>query len=174
MKWDGTGVSMEVFTYKEGLLSKIAHDLRITVPTPQVQFDGELLSARVDLRGLEVASAQKDGRDAPSLSAGDKKKILKSLHKDALNTAKHPEARYDAKARFLDKQNGDQSAELEGKLTLHGTTRDLRIALTQQDGCWRGEVMIHQPDFGIKPYTAMLGALKIKPDVRVVFSAPVS
>lgn len=161
---------MEVFTYKEGLLSKIAHDLRITVPNPEVQFDGESLTARVDLRTLEIASAQKDGRDSPSLSDGDKKKILKSLHKDALNTSRHPEAIYEAKALFPDETH----AELEGKLTLHGTTRDLRISLAQKEGRWFGEVAIHQPDFGIKPFSAMLGTLKIKPGVRVTLSAPVT
>lgn len=170
MKWDGTGVTMEVFTYKEGLLSKIAHDLRIVAPNPQVQFDGESLKARIDLRELQIASAQKDGRDSPSLSDGDKKKILKSLHKDSLKTGRHPEAVYEAVARFPD----DTHAELQGKLTLHGTTRDLPISLSKKDGRWVGEVVIQQPDFGIKPFSAMLGALKIKPAVRITFSAPVT
>lgn len=170
MKWDGTGVSMEVFTYKEGLLSKIAHDLRIVVPNPKVHFDGESLTARINLQELQVASAQKDGRDSPSLSDGDKKKILKSLHNDSLKTRRHPEAVYEAKAHFPD----DTHAELKGKLTLHGTTRDLPISLAQKDGRWFGEVVIQQPDFGIKPFTAMLGALKIKPEVRITFSAPVT
>ncbi|MFT5354395.1 MAG: polyisoprenoid-binding protein YceI [Polyangiales bacterium] len=170
MKWDGTGVTMEVFTYKDGLLSKIAHDLRIVVPNPRVQFDGESIKVRIDLRNLQVASAQTDGRDDPSLSDGDKKKILKGLNKEALRTDRHPEAIYEAKARFPDQT----SAELEGKLTLHGTTRDLRISLVRKDERWCGEVLIHQPDFGIKPYTAMFGALKVKPDVRVTFSAAVT
>ena len=170
MKWDGSGVLMEVFTYKEGLLSKIAHDLRIVVPSPQVQFDGDSLKARVDLRRLQVASAQQDGRDSSSLSDGDKKKILKSLHKDALQTDRHPEAIFEAKARFPT----ETRAELDGKLTMHGTTRALSLSLSQKDGRWVGEVLIHQPDFGIKPFTAMLGTLRIKPDVRVTFSAPVS
>jgi len=34
------------------------------------------------------------------------------------------------------------------------------------------EVPIHQPDFGIKPYSAMLGALKVKPDLVVRCSVP--
>jgi hypothetical protein len=27
---------------------------------------------------------------------------------------------------------------------------------------------MHQPDWGIKPFTALLGALKIKPDIELV------
>ena len=34
------------------------------------------------------------------------------------------------------------------------------------------EVSLHQPDFGIKPYSAMLGTLRVKPDVTVVVSLP--
>jgi hypothetical protein len=34
------------------------------------------------------------------------------------------------------------------------------------------EVRVHQPDFGIKPYSAALGALKVQADVTVKVSAP--
>jgi hypothetical protein len=34
------------------------------------------------------------------------------------------------------------------------------------------EVTLHQPDFRIEPYRAALGALKIKPDVRVRVRIP--
>jgi hypothetical protein len=37
---------------------------------------------------------------------------------------------------------------------------------------WVAEMNIHQPDFGIKPYTAALGALKVKPEVMVRISVP--
>jgi hypothetical protein len=36
------------------------------------------------------------------------------------------------------------------------------------------QVVLHQPDFGIKPYSAMLGALRIRPDVRIELSVPTS
>jgi hypothetical protein len=32
---------------------------------------------------------------------------------------------------------------------------------------WGAQISIHQPDYGIKPFSAMLGALKVKPKVRV-------
>jgi hypothetical protein len=35
-----------------------------------------------------------------------------------------------------------------------------------------GEVTLHQPDYGIKPYSAMLGTLKIRPDVKVRIRLP--
>jgi hypothetical protein len=33
-------------------------------------------------------------------------------------------------------------------------------------------VRLHQPDLGIKPYSAMLGTLKIQPGVAVEISVP--
>jgi hypothetical protein len=35
-----------------------------------------------------------------------------------------------------------------------------------------GEVVIHQPDFGIEPYRALGGALRVRPDVSVEFDLP--
>ena len=37
---------------------------------------------------------------------------------------------------------------------------------------WVAELKLHQPDFGIKPYSAALGALKVKPDILVRVSVP--
>jgi hypothetical protein len=31
-------------------------------------------------------------------------------------------------------------------------------------------ITVHQPDFGIRPYRALLGALAVKPDVVVTYS----
>jgi hypothetical protein len=31
---------------------------------------------------------------------------------------------------------------------------------------------VHQPDFGIRPYTAFLGTLKVKPDVEIQILVP--
>jgi hypothetical protein len=34
------------------------------------------------------------------------------------------------------------------------------------------ELKLHQPDFGIKPFSAALGALRVKPDVMIRVSVP--
>ena len=47
---------------------------------------------------------------------------------------------------------------------LHGRSREITLKRTGDD---EAEVTLHQPDYGIKPYSAMFGALKIKPDIRV-------
>ena len=63
-------------------------------------------------------------------------------------------------------------AEVTGKLTLHGITRDVRLSVTQDGERRVGELRLDQRDFGIKPYSALLGALKIQPHVLVRVSLP--
>ena len=53
--------------------------------------------------------------------------------------------------------------EVVGKLTLHGQSQEIRGKRTGNSA----EFRIDQRAFGIKPYSAMLGALKVKPEVTV-------
>lgn len=152
-----------VFTFKEGLLSKIAHDLEIEVTDLKVELDGEKLSAVVDAKSLRVVGAHTNGRLDPGvLSAGDRAKIEKSIVKDVLHSAKHPEIRFEGTV-----EQGETQATIKGTLHLHGRSKPITATATLVDGVWSSELQIHQPDFGIKPYSAMLGALKVKPEVRV-------
>ena len=56
---------------------------------------------------------------------------------------------------------------MQGELTLHGVTKPLAARTRLVDGRQQLELTLHQPDYGITPYRAMLGTLKIKPDVTV-------
>ncbi len=170
MLLDANQLKLEIFTYKEGLLSKVAHDLRIVAEKTTVTVDGERLEVRVDLNALSVASAQKNGTDDHgALSAGDKKKIRGTLQKDVLHTNRYPEAHFEGTFTLQ-----DDGASVEGRLSLHGTTRNLTLPIKKQNGTWQGSVRLHQPDFGITPYSAMLGTLKVQAGVDIRFSAPVA
>jgi len=61
---------------------------------------------------------------------------------------------------------------VEGTLEMYGKSRSIQTSVRAQGDRWLAEVSIHQPDFGIKPYKAALGALKVKPDVQVRLSVP--
>ncbi|MEM6956670.1 MAG: YceI family protein [Myxococcota bacterium] len=154
---------IEVYTYKEGVLSRVAHDLRIRVQDVSVGGSAEALTVRVQLGGLQVMCAQKDGVDDPrALSDKDKRKIENTMRKEVLHVANHPHALFEGRAV----REGDHAA-IEGTLSLHGRQRPLRLSLQRRGDAFEGEFMVHQPDYGITPYTAMLGALKVKADVRV-------
>ena len=65
----------------------------------------------------------------------------------------------------------DDEALITGELSLHGVTRPLAITARHVGDRWVADVPLHQPDFGIKPFSAFLGSLRVKPDVRVRISA---
>ena len=67
------------------------------------------------------------------------------------------------------RQTGDRLV-VDGQLTLAGRERPLHLAVTRVDGRWTCELELHQPDWGITPYRAALGTLRVKPRVRVRLS----
>ncbi|MCC6625368.1 MAG: YceI family protein [Deltaproteobacteria bacterium] len=154
-----------VFTFKEGLLSPVAHDLRLKVERWTVMWDAttRALEGRFTAGSVVVDAVMRDGRPAPGvLDAKDKAKIEKNMREDVLATARHPEVRFRASVPA-----GAAPSLVQGELELAGRTRPLSVQVRQDGASWVAEATIHQPDWGIKPYTAMLGTLKVKPDVRV-------
>jgi polyisoprenoid-binding protein YceI len=64
---------------------------------------------------------------------------------------------------------------LTGTLTIHGTSRPQVVDLRTDDqgGNWwlSSETTVRQSEFGIKPYSQLLGALRVADDVVVAFTA---
>ncbi|MGB5697730.1 MAG: YceI family protein [Polyangiales bacterium] len=171
VRYDAYNSECLVFTYKDGLLSRIAHDLKLRVERFSIEVDEDThaISATFDPSSVRVVCAQVDGRDDPStLTKGDKKKIADNVAKDVLRVRKHPEIRFDSTNVV---QRGEGFA-VEGTLQLHGKSRGIQTSIRANGDRWVTEVKVHQPDFGIKPYTAALGALKVKPDVVVRIDCP--
>jgi polyisoprenoid-binding protein YceI len=163
--------SCQIFTFKEGLLSRIAHDLEIRVEKLSVTIDEDAarVEASFDARTLRVVRALDGGREKTgALSADDRAKIEKTIQREVLETSRHPEIRFRSTRVTRD---GDR-ATVEGELTLHGVTRRITLAARVDGDAWTTEVELHQPDFGITPYTAALGTLRVKPSVRVRLHVP--
>jgi polyisoprenoid-binding protein YceI len=62
--------------------------------------------------------------------------------------------------------------DVEGTLTLTGVSRPVTVEVRRDGERLVAEVLVHQPAFGIRPYSAMLGALKVRADVLVRVSVP--
>lgn len=72
----------------------------------------------------------------------------------------------------------DQTAtgfRLSGTLEIHGVSREHTVDLTLEDlgDSWglSAETVVRQSDFGIKPYSQLMGAMKVVDDVTVGFAA---
>ncbi|MEZ4299133.1 MAG: YceI family protein [Polyangiaceae bacterium] len=160
-----------VFTFKEGLLSAVAHDLQIRVTRFAIDIEPETnaINATFDARSLRVMTAMKDGMPTEALSDGDRRKIEENIVDDVLHSKRFPEIRFTSSSV---EEDGAGGYRVRGTLALHGKTREVTV-LSRNDG--EGQVMevkLHQPDWGIQPYSALFGALKIKPDVLVRIALP--
>lgn len=151
-----------VFTFKHGLLSAVAHDLKLRATSFEVEVDEEhrRVRAKFDPASLRVVAAMRDGNENPSaLSAHDRGVIEANIRDAVLHPSRFKELRFESTAI-----TGDA---ITGELTLHGVTRKV-------SGRWRetpegrvAEFELHQPDFGVAPFKAMMGTLKIQPAVKV-------
>ena len=168
-QFDQSQAECHVLTFKEGALSALAHDLELRVGrfTIDVAADHSV-DARFDASSLTVLHAVKDGRRSGALSDGDKRKIEKTIVGDVLDARRYPEIHFRAPAPT----RTSDGYVLAGELTLHGKTRALEVRTRTVGTSQVAEVVVHQPDFGIKPYSAMLGTLKVRPDVTIRVTTP--
>lgn len=166
--FDASNSKVRVFTYKDGLLSKIAHDLEIDVQrfSIRVDLDGDAvqnISARFETGSLTVLHAVT--RNGPqAVSEGDKQTIRRNIEKDVLESVRFPEAVFVSR-NVTERADNFQ---ISGTLTLHGQARDVDVRVARLGARLRAEVDLHQPNWGIKPYSAMMGTLRVQPRVRVV------
>ena len=166
-RYDASSAECWVFTFKEGLLSPVAHDLRLRVGSFSIEVaeGAGSVVASFDLGSLSVDTPMRDGAPNPSaLSAADKLKIAGQIREDVLDSARHPVATFRSSSVVA---RADGGYDLTGELTLHGVTKPLSARTTLVSGRQQLDLNLHQPDFGITPYRAMLGTLKIRADVQI-------
>lgn len=166
-RYDASTAECWVFTFKEGLLSPVAHDLRLRVGSfwIEVAEGAGSVQASFDTGSLSVDTPMKDGAPNPSaLSPADKLKIAEQIREDVLHSARHATATFRSSSVTLRAEGG---YDLTGEFMLHGVTKRLAAHTRLVEGRQQLELTLHQPDFGITPYRAMLGALKIRADVQI-------
>ncbi len=162
-----TAGELRLYTFREGALSAVGHDLALRATRWQVELDRDArrVAARVESPSVEVICARRDGADDHGrLSTGDRAKIEASLRGEVLRCGRY------AEVRFEGRWEGDDPRVVEGALTLCGVTRPLVVRLRREAGRLVCEATVHQPTWGITPFRAMLGALRVQADVRVVWS----
>jgi polyisoprenoid-binding protein YceI len=157
---DASKVKVLVFTYKEGLLSAVAHDLELEVKRCAIDEEADRITGEFEASSVKVVTAMKDGAPQPgSLSDSMKADIEKNMLGDVLDVRRHPTVRFES--------TKVSPTAVEGRLTLHGVTKTVTGTRKDADGARVAEFRLDQRDFGIKPFSAMLGTLKIKPEVLV-------
>lgn len=155
---DARAVECRVSVFREGLLTSLGHDvdLRVTEFVVDIDEGGESVTADFVARSLRVCD------DAEGVSAVDRRDIERNAAR-ALDVRRYPLIAFRS-TRVL--REGSE-ARIDGRLTLHGVTKDITVPANRDGQWWRADVSLDQRDFGITPFSAMFGALKIKPGVVV-------
>jgi polyisoprenoid-binding protein YceI len=159
MHFDAGSADCRVLVFREGLLSSMGHDvtLRVTSLSIDISAADDAVQARFDARSLRVEG------DVPPRDARD---IERHAADDVLEARRFPEILF--RSSSVTRREG--GAEVAGELTLHGVTRALRCDAVEDERGWHTEVRLDQRWFSIRPYSAFLGALKVKPEVVVKVS----
>jgi hypothetical protein len=158
---------IRIHAFREGLLSGLGHDLELRVGRFRITQSSRSIFARLEPSSIVIDGALKQGRlDTSVLSAADIEKIRHSLQTDVLRTARFPEA------QFTGRVFGDEAPyRVSGELTLCGVTQPLTLNLQRVGEVLRGEVELVPSTFGIKPFRALGGALKVQDRVLVLVEA---
>ncbi|WP_406446917.1 YceI family protein [Streptomyces sp. NBC_01613] len=158
-------------TGRAGLGRKVGHDLTIEA----TRWYGEAVLAAGDLDkswvNVTVETESLEVREGTGglkpLTDADRAEIKRTLgDKALLHTAQHPAITF----RSLYITGSPQSFAITGEVSIKGRTHTVTVhGKGNGDGLVRGWLTITQTAWGIKPYTAFLGALRLADDVRVEF-----
>jgi polyisoprenoid-binding protein YceI len=161
-----------VRTAVAGRAAKMGHRLTIAMKRWEATVrwsGGEPAAAQltVDVDSLEVLRG--DGGLTPL--SGPEKILVRSNALRQLGAGRFPQICFDA-------DTIDQSQDgyrLAGTLQIRGKTRDQVIDLRTEDlrEVWRlsTRAVVRQSEFGVKPYSLVMGSLKVADDVTVSFTA---
>jgi polyisoprenoid-binding protein YceI len=157
-----------VHTTRTGLGAKAGHDLTLEVTrwhgratVDPAEPANSAVTAEVEADSLEVREAT--GGVMP-LTDADRAEITKNLKK-VLHTAQHPTITF--QSRRVAGSAG--SFTLDGELTITGVTRSVTVQGRMTDGRVTGRAAVVQSRWGIRPYSALFGALKLRDEVEVTF-----
>ncbi|MDQ1358338.1 MAG: hypothetical protein QOJ52_274 [Acidimicrobiaceae bacterium] len=154
-----------VNVYKDGMAAKMGHDLTLEASSWSGKADidpddpsASSVSVSTDASSLEIAEA-KGG--AKPLSDSDKRDIKKSITSKILTNGA---ISFESTAV----SGTPPRLQVKGDLTINGQSQPVTLDLNVDDnGHATGTTSFKQTQFGVKPFSAMMGALKVKDNVDI-------
>ena len=176
---DPAASEIRLLVYRAGPLARFGHN-HVVVGRPRGEIVAGATAAASGFRlGLAVASLRVDDPEARAEEGGDFSSRVSDqarrgtrehmLGKDVLDAADYPEIEIGSISLAGPRGN----PEVTARVTLRGATRELRFpAAVVQDGAQLTVIAsfpLRQSDFGITPYSALGGGLRVadRIDVRV-------
>lgn len=153
-------------TSRAGLAASAGHDLTIEVGrwSGEVLIADEVSASSVDITvQLPTLRVVAGTGGVKPLSERDKREIAQTARK-LLDADRVPEARFVSSVA----RAGAGGGTIEGTLSLRGKENPLTLRVTDlDDGRYRVTGEVAQSAYGIEPYTAFFGALKLADRVEI-------
>lgn len=155
---------------REGMAKKMGHDLRLEVAdwSADVTVDADnpansQMTVNADTRSFQVV--EWFGGVKP-MTEGDKKDIKKNIDEKCVKNG-------NVSFRSTSVQPTATGALVSGDLTINGATQPAQFDVQIDAGLAKCNAVIQQSLFGIKPFSAFMGALKVKDNVDIEFEGKV-
>ncbi len=155
-------------TSRRGGAAKAGHDLLIEVTSWGATIEAGDEPSRTDLSLSADATSLRvlEGTGGiKALDDGDKDDIRQTIDKDVLKGTA-----IEFRSTAVQAVDDDGPMEVRGELTLFGKAAPVSFVLQSgQGGHLTATATVRQSDWGIKPYSALFGALKVADEVQVEF-----
>jgi YceI-like domain len=159
--------TLTVRTSKAGAAAKAGHNLRMEVTSWHATLDlGDqpALALTADPSSFRVVEGT--GGVMP-LGDEEKAAIAKTIDDEVLKGSA-----IEFNSTHIDIDPSDNHLDVEGELKLFDKRQPVTFALTlSDDGHVAGGATVKHSDFGVKPYSALFGTLKVADDVAVEVDA---
>jgi polyisoprenoid-binding protein YceI len=117
-----------VFTFKDGLLARAAHDLALRCDGCEVTLDGNAVTATIPLRALTVVGPVEAGVVRPEVYDDQQRREIEATMRDQiLHLGRYPEARFEGRA--LPRADG---FDVSGDLALAGRRAPISFAVRRE------------------------------------------
>ena len=166
-KFGPDNATLHVETTRSGAAAKAGHDLVIDVNSWEATLevgDSSRLALTADPTSLRVREG-KGGMQA--LKDDDKQDIHKTIDKDVL---KKKDIRFESSSV----EAAGDGLKVSGELEVAGKSNPVSFDLSESGGTITGSATLDQTDWGIKPYSALFGALKVNDEVKIVVEGKLS
>jgi polyisoprenoid-binding protein YceI len=161
-KFGPDNASLHVETTRSGAAAKAGHDLIIDVNSWSATLevgDSSSLELSADPTSLHVREG-KGGMQA--LKDDDMADIRKTIDKDVLK-------KKDISFKSSSCEPSGDGIKVSGDLEMGGKSNPVSFDVAESGDKLTGSATVKQSDWGIKPYSALFGALKVNDEVNVVF-----
>ncbi len=156
-----------VRTGRSGAAAKAGHDLVIEVTSwnATVEVAPDPAQSKLELHADGGSLQVREGTGGiTTLGDDDKQGIAKTIDEDILKRTP-----IDFRSTTVQPSSDNARLRIQGELELRGRRGPVTFELESGDDSVTASATIRQSEFGIKPYSALFGTLKVADEVEITF-----